>query len=224
MPARGGSKTLPRKNVLPLCGKPLIRWTIDEALRSTLNALVVTTDDAEIASHCSDVHVLMRPPELARDDTPMLPVVQHALASWHGRKADAVVLLQPTSPLRLAADIDVTLEMLEWASCVVSVERGVHPVKLYDAAVLPFAKQVPYDKRAHACWARNGAIFGMLARLPESGRLLDDLPQTLPMPRSRSIDIDTEEDFFMAEALIKAGVLQRASAADRVRRDWERGA
>ena len=106
VPARGGSKGIPRKNIAPLLGKPLLAYTAEAALAARrLARVILSTDDDEIAEvgrRCGLEVLFMRPPELARDDTPMLPVVQHAVR-WleeRGDRYDAVCLLQPTNPLR----------------------------------------------------------------------------------------------------------------------------
>ena len=111
VPARGGSRGIPGKNLVPLAGKPLLAWTCEQALASErLTRIAVSTDSEEIAAaaRALGVEVIERPPELADDDTPMLPVVAHALEATG---ADAVVLLQPTSPLRRAADIDAAVDL-----------------------------------------------------------------------------------------------------------------
>src|SRR5262249_33542953 len=116
--ARGGSKGLPRKNVLPVAGKPLIAWTIGAALSSRkLSRLLVTTDNQEIAevarAYGAEVPCL-RPAELARDESPVIEAVEHALR-WvekeKGEMPEYVLLLQPTSPLRTTADIDGAIDL-----------------------------------------------------------------------------------------------------------------
>lgn len=119
IPARGGSKGLPRKNLLPLAGKPLIVWTIEAALASELvDRVVVTTDDEEIAavSREAGAHVpFLRPSELASDTSPSIDAVIHAL-DWleehEGARFDQLALLEPTSPLRADGDIDRAVRLL----------------------------------------------------------------------------------------------------------------
>jgi len=118
IPARGGSKGLPRKNVLEIAGKPLIAWTIEAALASDhIDAVVVTTDDPEIAelarAHGAEVPFL-RPAELALDTSPSIDAVLHALDALaaDGRTFDFLALLEPTSPLRAPGDIDRAIELL----------------------------------------------------------------------------------------------------------------
>ena len=115
VPARGGSKRLPRKNVLPLGGKPLIQWTLDAAKASkVIDRIVVTTDDdavLEIADQ-SQVEAIRRPDELASDTATTVDTVLHALDSLaeRGITARRMLLLQPTSPLRGAGDIRAAVE------------------------------------------------------------------------------------------------------------------
>lgn len=142
IPARGGSKGVPRKNAKLLFGKPLLEYTIDAALSATrLDHVILSTDDAELAEigRSGGIDVpFMRPTELAKDETPMLPVVQHAL-TWmqsHGKDFDAVCLLQPTNPLRKSADIDACIELLETSDAdavvtVLPVPSEHHPNWVY---------------------------------------------------------------------------------------------
>src|SRR5438105_3691856 len=119
IPARGGSKGVPRKNTRLLCGKPLLQYTAEAALLSRrLSRVILSTGDDEIAQvgrGCGLDVPFMRPRELAQDDTPMLPVVLHAVL-WleeQGDTYDAVCLLQPTNPLRRAEDIDGAIGLLQ---------------------------------------------------------------------------------------------------------------
>jgi N-acylneuraminate cytidylyltransferase len=113
VPARGGSKGLPRKNILPLGGHPLIAWSIAAGLQAeTVGRVVCSTDDpeiAEVAARCGAEVPFLRPAELAMDDTLDLPVFQHAM-DWlereQGWRADVVVQLRPTSPLRFPGQVD----------------------------------------------------------------------------------------------------------------------
>ncbi|MGB7201840.1 MAG: acylneuraminate cytidylyltransferase family protein [Pyrinomonadaceae bacterium] len=129
IPARGGSKGVTRKNIKLLCGKPLLAYTAESALRSKLlSKVVLSTDDneiAEIGKSCGMEVPFLRPAELAEDTTPTLPVVVHALSQMErlGERFDAVCLLQPTNPLRRAEDIDACIKLLEssGADSVISV-------------------------------------------------------------------------------------------------------
>lgn len=119
VPARGGSKGVPLKNIGLLCGKPLIQYTAESGLSARkLSRVILSTDDEEIAAAgrtCGLETPFMRPAALAQDDSPMIDVIQHAV-SWleaKGERFDAICLLQPTSPLRRASDIDACIELLE---------------------------------------------------------------------------------------------------------------
>ncbi|MDO4718419.1 MAG: acylneuraminate cytidylyltransferase family protein [Propionibacteriaceae bacterium] len=110
IPARGGSKGIPRKNLKPIAGRPLIEWTIGQALAVPGLRVIVSTEDAEIAatSAAAGAEVIHRPAELAQDTTATEPVVEHAIAelSARGERPDAVMLLQATSPVRLPGTLD----------------------------------------------------------------------------------------------------------------------
>ena len=146
IPARGGSKGIPGKNIIQLSGKPLITYTIEAAqAASSLDRCIVSTDSQEILDICRRWHAdipFTRPVELAGDKTPTLPVILHALDIL-SEKYDAVMILQPTSPLRIAKDIDNAIRMLEEnsnADSVISVVKvgDYHPARM---------KQVKNGKR-----------------------------------------------------------------------------
>lgn len=202
IPARGGSKGIPFKNIHPLNSKPLIDYTIEAAQKSMLSDIILTTDDYKIAERFDNYTI--RPPELAQDDTPMLPVIQHALKEY-GKSVDAVMILQPTSPLRTVEDINTAIALFNKGNseCLVSVCNGIHPMKSYTMEGKPLMEQIPYDKHLHGCYTRNGAIFITSKKLLDSGRLFDDRPLLYVMPKTRSIDIDDYEDLEMAEALLR---------------------
>jgi len=224
IPARGGSVTLPRKNVLPFCGRPLIAYSI-EAARSAAEAgapidrIIVSTDDAEIAGISSDWGAevpFMRPPELAHPDTPSLPVVQHALTFAEGEQGvayDWILLLQPTSPLRTGDDILRAVEIAQEpeTTAVISVTsaNNYHPakLKLIEGGVLkPYVGDTLISQRRQDfgfdVYKTNGAIY--LARrdvLMEQDSFFGSCPRPLVMPPERSIDIDTPLDFEISEIL-----------------------
>lgn len=219
IPARGGSKGLPRKNVLPLAGHPLIAWTVAAALASvSLDAVVVSTDDDAIGRAAEEAGAefpFVRPAELAGDSSAMVNVVIDALdrLAGQGRPFDVVVLLQPTSPLRTAADIDGAVALLEGDArhAVVSVCPCEHSPLL--AGVLPPDGSLDAFLTADARSANrqtlpafhrlNGAVY-----VAEVDWLRSSLSFIAPgafayvMPAERSVDIDTELDFALAECLI----------------------
>lgn len=218
--ARGGSKGLPRKNVKLLNGKPLIAWTIETALRSrSLNRVIVSTEDEEIAeiSRRSGAEVpFLRPTQLAEDDTPTLPVLQHAvswLESEEGYVPEVLVTLQPTSPLRRAEHIDQALSLLQQtgADSVVSVCLAEHNPywmkRLEGDRVYPFLNDVSNDLRRQdlpPVYRVNGAIY--VTRSPvlmKENRILGENTRAIVMDAESSIDIDTLLDFKIAEVLLK---------------------
>jgi CMP-N-acetylneuraminic acid synthetase len=136
IPARGGSKGIPRKNIQPLCGKPLIAYVIEKALKSKyINKLVVSTEDKEIAEIAKEYGAdvpFMRPSILATDDAPMLPVVKHAvdwLSKNQNYSCEVIVLLQANSPLMKTEDIDrvIKKQRITNADVVYTVSRVEHP-------------------------------------------------------------------------------------------------
>lgn len=214
IPARGGSKGIPRKNVKEIAGKPLIRWTIEAALGSRrLDRVVVSTEDSEIASIAKAAGASVpfrRPPELAADDTSGIAPVLHALEALP--EADAVLLLQPTSPLRTAADIDALLALAErsGAASIVSVtEARDHPhwtYRIENEALRPFLSRKAAARRQDLppAYALNGALyFATAAWLLEHRTLVGQ--DTLPfiMPPERSIDIDGALEWRLAEMLLR---------------------
>jgi CMP-N,N'-diacetyllegionaminic acid synthase len=218
--ARGGSKTLPGKNIAPLGGKPLIVWTIEAALAAVrVERVIVTTDSAEIAkvAQLAGAEVpFIRPSELSQDDTPgNLPVV-HAVRWLEGREGtsyDLVVYLQPTSPLRTAADIDaaIDLQIERDADSVVSVTpAGEHPywMKTVDKDgwmqdLVKLETPIVLRQDLPAAYLLNGAIY--LAKrdvLLSTGGWATDRTAAYVMPADRSVDIDTAEDFASAESVL----------------------
>lgn len=212
--ARGGSKRIPRKNVLPMAGKPMIAWTIECALHTKgLEQVVVSTDDIEIADVCSSLGAylpFMRPSELAEDTTTSADVVIHLLEwlSGHGKSLpEFILLLQPTSPLRIPEDIDasISLQKERNADSVVSVCRSSHPFS--------FLRKINDDGRISLVGAGdsddffcylNGAVY--LVKTPVFLREKRFIPlDTLAyeMPVERSIDVDTPWDFYLADLILK---------------------
>lgn len=213
--ARGGSIGIPRKNIKPIAGKPLIAWTIEAALRSSrLDMVAVTTDDEEIADvarkHGAQVPFL-RPAELARDDTPGVDPVLHALKMLP--EFDSVLLMQPTSPLRNTADIDACIELAEKqnAPCVISVcspER--HPYWMYvlDAQLqmrpLIDQKHVTRRQDLPPVFSANGALyFARTEWLQRTRTFISPEAIAFVMPNERSIDVDSLLDWRLAESLLK---------------------
>ena len=212
IPARGGSKGIPRKNLAPLGGKPLIAWTIEAALGSEHVArAVVSTDDPELAdvARSLGVDVLDRPPELAGDETPMRDVVAHA-----GRELvpeTALVLLQPPSPLRTSRHVDDVVELLlaSGADAVVSVVEvphryGTASLLRIDGEQLVRLDETPYAGRADkpVLYARNGpAILALRADRIGNDLYAGDL-RPYVMDAADSVDVDEPFDLELAEFLL----------------------
>lgn len=217
IPARGGSKGLPRKNVLPLAGKPLIAWTVEAALAATsLDRVVLSTDDDEIASvakaHGCDVP-FRRPARLAQDDTPGIGPVLHALDRLPGY--DLVVLLQPTSPLRTASDIDGAVQLCashQWGFCVSVTEAGKRPewmVTLGEGGVMAPVLDGPALLRrqdAPPVYALNGAVYvGEAEAVRRERGFVTAETVAYVMPPERSADVDTALDLAWCEFLLRGG-------------------
>lgn len=214
IPARGGSKGIPRKNVRVIAGKPLIAWTIDAARRSALlDAVVVSTEDEEIAETARSWGAqvpFMRPSHLSADDTPGIDPVFHAIDMLP--YYDAVLLLQPTSPLRTADDIDglLTQAIETGAPSVVSVcEPEDHPYWMYrlgtDGRLERLIDAPPVARRQDlpAVYALNGAMyFARVDWLREHRRFVGEGTLGYPMPGDRSSDIDGPMDWRIAEWLL----------------------
>lgn len=217
IPARGGSKGLPGKNILPLAGKPMIQWSIKAAQGSRfVTRVVVSSDDPailEVARAAGAETPFVRPAELAQDDTPSMDVVLHALDQLP--PVDWVVLLQPTSPLRSAEDIDQAIaRCLETGApaCVSVSESPALPWWMFrvDATgrLVPFldAAQRPQRRQeAPTLYTLNGAVY--VARvdwLRKTRSFLTEETVAHVMPAERSVDIDTALDFRLAECLLTA--------------------
>jgi CMP-N,N'-diacetyllegionaminic acid synthase len=227
IPARGGSRGIRHKNIVPLGGRPLLAYTADAVRTSrALMRTVVSTDDEEIAEAARGLGLevpFMRPQALAADDTPMLPVVRHALdvMAEQGFDADAVVLLQPTSPFRRATHIDGAIAMLETSGAdsvvsVVDVPHQFNPVsvmRIDGDRLRPFfdAPTVTDRQTKPRVLARNGpAVLAVRAPVIRAGSLYGDDSRPMFMDPADSLDIDTPWDLTVAELLLGA---QRAPVA-----------
>ncbi len=221
--ARGGSKGIPGKNLKLLAGKPLIDYTLDAAAASgALDRIVLSTDDAAIAEYARGRGCevpFLRPPELARDETPHLPVMQHAvrwLREQQEYEPDAVMILQPTSPLRRPDDICGAVRMLAetGADSVISVSEvpvHVHPMrtlKIADngEAVLfvtgdPVRHRINRRQDLPPAWTMNGAIYVFRTRVlfGDVPSLYGDRVLAYQTPASRGVNLDDPEDWAAAE-------------------------
>ncbi len=226
IPARGGSKRLPRKNVLPLAGKPLICWTIEAALNAKLDARVmVTSDDEEILSIAEGYESLgvvahKRPEALATDTASTADTLKDAVtaARQAGYQSNTLILLQPTSPLRSPDDIQAALKTFQEAQCaesVVTVCEVDHPsawvgrVKA-DARLDGIDLAVKRSQDYHKEYRLNGAVYVLSSEvLMTNGTLFTEHLRASIMPRARSFDIDEELDFRVCESLLVSdGILR----------------
>ena len=222
IPARGGSKGVPSKNIRRLAGKPLIAYTIEEALKSKiLDRVIVSTEDkeiAEIAKRYGAEVPFMRPKELADDTAPTLPVIQHAvkfIEIEEKTKYDYVVVLQPTAPLRLSEDIDNAVQnsINTGADAVISVCKveDMHPArmkKIVHDKLVPFCIEEQEGMRRQdlqPAYIRNGGIYIIKRDILIGKNTLLSAKGARPyiMPKDRSVSIDTELDFKLAEILLK---------------------
>lgn len=213
--ARGGSKGLPHKNVLPLAGRPLVAWSVAAAKASRyVDRIVISSDDDEIIAHAVAAGAeapFVRPAELARDDTSSEATVIHALDAL-AESSGLLVLLQPTSPLRRAEDIDACLELCarSGAAGVVSVvEPKKSPYWMYrmnESGHLSRLLAAPSATRRQdvpKVFAPNGAVYVVrIDWFRKNLRFIDDGMLGYPMPEARSVDIDTMFDFRLAESLM----------------------
>lgn len=223
IPARGGSKGIPRKNIAPILGKPLLYYTAKAALSARkLDRVVLSTEDQEIAAIGRSLGLevpFLRPPDLAKDDTPTLAVLQHIVKRLEadGASYDAVMILQPTSPLRRAVDIDGAIDFLETtgADSVISfVDVGeAHParMKFIDESGRivdpPFAEAVEGQRRQELpkMYLREGSIY--LTRtevLMEGNSLKGNDCRPWIVDSERAWNIDTPFDLFICEQILKA--------------------
>ena len=225
IPARGGSKGLPGKNIKPLLGKPLIVWTIEQALASKyLDRVVVSTDDKEIAEiskkYRADIPFI-RPKELAEDNAKGIEVVLHAI-DWFRendkrKQYDLIMLLQPTSPLRKSEDIDKAIELLflKEAKAIVSVcEVDHHPLWANtlpeDGCMKDFIRKEVMNKDRQELpvfYRLNGAIYlAYCDYIKKCRSFIGKDTFAYIMPKRRSADIDSEIDFEFAQILMKNNI------------------
>lgn len=217
--ARGGSKGLLRKNIRQIAGKPLMAWTLDEARRSAyIDRCIVSTDDAEIAELArqsgADVPFL-RPAELASDTAKTVDVLMHAM-NWlkdRGEVYEIIVLLQPTSPLRTYEDIDKAIELLsaKGASAIVSVAETRHNpcwtnTLPADGSMKEFLRPDVLGKNRQELpvfYRLNGAVYaGYSEYIKSVNGFFGNGTFAYIMPKERSVDIDDEFDFHVAEIML----------------------
>lgn len=218
VPARGGSKGIPKKNIKMLIDKPLIAWTISEAKKAKyIDRLIVSTDNEEIAdiSRQWGAEVpFLRPAELAKDETPGIEPILHALEKFPDY--EYVIVLQPTTPLRQVKDIDAAIELCvtnKSKFCVSVTESKIVPEWMFNInengnlnALID--DDIPYQRqKAKKTYMLNGAIYiGKREELFKTRSFIT--PETIAyvMPQERSVDIDDMSDFKWTEFLLEKGI------------------
>ena len=217
IPARGGSRGIPDKNIRPLAGRTLLDYAADAALASkVVDRRVLTTDSERIAEEGRRIGLevpFLRPENLARDDTPMLPVIEHAVEflEKHGWSPEIIVLLQPTSPLRRPAHVRAAVEQLRESgadSVVTVVELPMHlspdyVMRIEDGRLvnfLPEGTSVTRRQDARRAVVRDGSVYAFWRRtLRETRSIYGRDCRPLIVPAHESITIDTPDDWAEAE-------------------------
>jgi CMP-N,N'-diacetyllegionaminic acid synthase len=219
IPARGGSKTVPGKNIRPLAGKPLIAWSIKVAQQvGEIDRIIVSTDDSKIASvsreHGAEIYA--RPPHLATDEALVIDALKDLIQTLQaeGEKPEWLVLLEPTCPLRTAEDVGNCLKLLAqdgydsvatFKDAELNPHRAWRIVEGIPEVFIPGAiPWLPRQKLPKA-YQLNGAVYVFRANLlaAETRSILLGKSAAVVMPRERSQDIDDSVDFAIVEALLK---------------------
>jgi len=222
IPARGGSRRVPRKNIKLLGNKPLIAWSIEAAQKAkTLDYFLVSTGDEEIArlSKVYGARVPFKRPKKLRGDVDSSLVIKHAVEwfeSEKGKRVDYVVTIQPTSPFRTSEDIDtcVNIARASGVESVISIKKASeHPfwcltLKPFGHEVEPFLNDIKLEgdllvsQKLPLALYPNGAVYVTRRDVIMSGRLFGRHMYAYMMPRIRSVDLEEEYDFYVASALI----------------------
>ena len=221
IPARGGSKGLPGKNIRILCGKPMIAWTIEKAFKSAfLDEIVVSTDSpeiAEIARSYGAAAPFLRPAELANDTASTLDAVIHALDHLRkeGKTFDWLVMLEPTSPLREDDDIDNMLKSLlthqdEWDAIVSVGEVHEHPSivkRIENGRVMPFCPTVPLTFRRQdneeAFFPYGVAYISKISSLMAERTFYPERCGSYRIKRYQSYEVDDLHDFTCIQSIMR---------------------
>jgi len=218
IPARGGSKGLPGKNIKALNGKPLIAYTIEAALASDkISRVLVSTDDpqiAEISKRFGAEVPFLRPRYLAEDNSKAIDVYNYTiekLAEDECKSIEEIAILQPTSPLRNAMDIGSAIDLFrnKKADSVVSYCKEEHPIfwhKYVDKNLRiksVFQEEVWNRQESKRTYYPNGAIFIFRTNILQTGKYYSNRSYAYIMPGNRSVDIDTLDDFQYVEFLLK---------------------
>jgi len=216
--ARGGSKGLPQKNIIDLNGKPLIAYTISASLNSRyITKTIVSSDDEKILDKAKQygAEIIRRPDELAQDTTPTEPAIEHVLKNTDGLSDYSyLVLLQPTSPLRNEIDIDEAIETLikRGSTALISVveidNKVLKAFKVNDEGYIEGISNnfYPFMRRQDlpGVYMPNGAIYIVeIKEFLKTKSLFTNKTISYIMGEERSIDVDTKEDLFRIEQLMK---------------------
>jgi CMP-N,N'-diacetyllegionaminic acid synthase len=221
IPARGGSKGIPGKNIKLLADKPLLAYTIETAHQAGICSRLILTTDSEAIANVGrewDVEVpFIRPPELARDDTAMLPVMQHAVTEMRKRgfSPDAIVILQPTAPFRHAQDLKASFDLLQSDRSIDSVV-SVEPVpehyspyfvmKIEENRLLPFLEgglKITRRQDAPKAYSRSGDFyFTRIVTLMEGNSIYGQNCRPYIVTHSNRVNLDTLEDWKEAERVM----------------------
>jgi N-acylneuraminate cytidylyltransferase/CMP-N,N'-diacetyllegionaminic acid synthase len=227
IPARGGSKGIPKKNIVPFCGKPLIEWTIIEALKSKyIDKLIVSTDSTEIAEVARNLGAeipFMRPNELSTDESDSVSSITHTIhqiSEMDENKYDFVILLEPTSPLREVADIDGALEELvlnPLAESIVGIARAESQNPAFLLRKNETGYLEPYESNSKSFVRRQeiaeyyyleGTVYiSLVGSLLERNTFYHDKTIGYLVPKWKATEIDDYDDLAIAEALFMRRIL-----------------
>lgn len=214
VPARGGSKSIPHKNIKPLIGKPLIEYTIETALSVTnIDKIVVSTDNDEIINVCkkyNNILIFRRPDRLATDTSPTVLTILHVLKKLeteYNLYPDVVLTLEPTSPLRSRNTIENCISL--FVNSQVQSVMGVSELSHYPGLIIKgrynFLLEDKKRRRQDRdpVFIENGVIYGTrTSYLKSKKRVIEDSPSPLIIPKNESIDINEAFDFALAESLM----------------------
>ncbi|WP_277013504.1 cytidylyltransferase domain-containing protein [Capnocytophaga granulosa] len=221
IPARGGSKGLPGKNIKPLCGKPLIGWTIEQAQSSKyIDEIFVSTDSNEIAAVAEDFGIkvpFLRPAELATDTSPSSAFVLHTIDYYRnkGQEFDYILLLEPTSPLRDITDINIAIEQLlnhDTAKSIVGVSKveATHPAFLVDISkeglLKPYLKEMKTLRRQELSdlYFFEGSLYlSDIDFYIKEQTFYHDLTLPYVVPKYKAYEIDDIVDFYIVEKILE---------------------
>jgi len=210
VPARGGSKGIPMKNLYPVCRKPLISYCLNAIMTSDVDSFFVSTDSKEIKSYCEsiDVEVIDRPQNLAKDTSPTIDCIKHAVEYLSLDKEDILLTIQPTSPLILAEDINSIIEKLYKYDHAITVCK--HHKILWEQindTILPVNHNPLNRKRrqdSNKVFNETGSIYGTKVKNILQNNSIHGISNVgyIEIPKSRSFEVDDYEDIRIIESLL----------------------